>query len=229
MKTDNRKNNHNTLLQVSAGQGPKECGWVVAQVIKAMEVSAKAHQLKLNIETTVAYDKHLRKQSLIEPDAYLSVIVQISGTNRKAFIKEWEGTIQWRGESHYRPKHKRQNWFVSVNEVTPLKDEHQLMEELEKEVQFSSTRASGPGGQHVNKTSSAVQLTHPRTGIQLKVDTERSQHRNKQLALKRLQTLLDSKNHQTQSQQTKDRWQQHFHVGRGNAVKIFVGSEFKAH
>lgn len=59
--------------------------------------------------------------------------------------------------------------------------------------EFSFTRSSGPGGQHVNKTDSAVLLIHKPTGIQLKVQEFRSQYQNKQRALERLQELLQER------------------------------------
>lgn len=66
-------------------------------------------------------------------------------------------------------------------------------ETLLKECDLSYTRSSGPGGQHVNKTDSAVVLLHRPTGIRFKVSTYRSQFQNKQYALERLQRLLAEK------------------------------------
>ena len=65
--------------------------------------------------------------------------------------------------------------------------------ELLTQCDITATRASGPGGQHVNKTDSAVQVLHRPTGIQLKVGESRSQHTNKQIALERLQKLLEQR------------------------------------
>ncbi len=65
------------------------------------------------------------------------------------------------------------------------------LENLSKQCRFTTTRASGPGGQHVNKTDSAVIILHIPTGIQFKVSESRSQYQNKQLALERLQVILN--------------------------------------
>ncbi len=73
--------------------------------------------------------------------------------------------------------------------LTPIID----IDKLQTQCDFSFTRSSGPGGQHVNKTDSAVLLYHKPTGIQLKVSEYRSQYQNKQCALKRLQKLLAKK------------------------------------
>ncbi len=63
---------------------------------------------------SLAYDKELRKQDLVEPEALLSVLIRLEGIGANDFACSWEGEVKWQGESHYRPKHKRLNWFVGV-------------------------------------------------------------------------------------------------------------------
>jgi peptide chain release factor len=218
-------------LQITAGQGPKECGWVAAQVFRTICQEAKLQSLKLQLIETLAYDKMLRKQDMIEPDAYLSVLVRIEGQGAKAFSKSWSGDIKWHGESHYRPKHKRLNWFVGVVDIgsglnASLRssvNEHQL----KQEVSFEAMRSGGPGGQHVNKTSSAVRITHKPTGIKIRVEAERSQHRNKQLAMERLKMILEQGISEGQKDQERNRWLNHYQVSRGNPLRTFIGSDFK--
>lgn len=67
-------------------------------------------------------------------------------------------------------------------------------DELLRECEVETFRASGPGGQHVNKTESAVRLTHSPTGIAIVCRTQRSQHRNRQECLKRLRARLEKMN-----------------------------------
>ena len=66
---------------------------------------------------------------------------------------------------------------------------------LEREVEIDVLRASGPGGQHVNKTESAVRLTHPPSGVMVVVQDTRSQHRNREVAFERLAERLRRLNH----------------------------------
>jgi peptide chain release factor len=220
-------------LQITAGQGPKECGWVVAQVFRKIcqEAKSQTQSLKLELIETLAYDKVLRKQDMIEPDAYLSVLMRIEGQGAKAFSKKWVGDIKWHGESLCRPKHKRLNWFVGVVDISSealKQDSFSINEQqLKQEVSFEAMRSGGPGGQHVNKTSSAVRITHKPTGIKIRVEAERSQHRNKQLAMERLKMILEQGISDDQKDHERNRWLNHYQVSRGNPLRTFIGSDFK--
>ena len=87
-------------------------------------------------------------------------------------------------------------------------------------------RARGAGGQHVNKTNSAVRIKHRPTGLTVRIETDRSQHRNKQIALERLQLLLAQRLENEKSSIERIRWLQHYDVKRGSAIRTFLGPEF---
>ncbi len=214
-------------LQVTAGQGPKECGWVVAQVFRNICQEAKSNALKLQLIESLAYDKVLRNQELIEPDAYLSVLVRIEGQGAQTFSDSWVGDIKWHGESHYRPKHKRLNWFVGVVALQVPSSSSLDERQLKRDVSFETMRSGGPGGQHVNKTSSAVRITHKPTGIKIRVEADRSQHRNKQLAIERLKIILEQGMNEELKDQERSRWLNHYQVSRGNPIKTFLGKNFQ--
>ena len=97
----------------------------------------------------------------------------------------------------------------------------------ESEIEFQTCRSGGKGGRHVNKTESAVRATHKANGISVQVESERSQHANKKLAL----TLLAQKLAEHHAGQTDDYARaQHsrlYQVERGNPKRTFVGTEFK--
>ena len=88
-----------------------------------------------------------------------------------------------------RPGHKRQNWFVGVKTVD-LAAAPAEASIAPADVRFETLRAGGPGGQHQNTTDSAVRAVHLPTGIVVTARNERSQHRNKAIALQRLEAML---------------------------------------
>ncbi|MAZ88356.1 MAG: peptide chain release factor H [Cellvibrionaceae bacterium] len=213
-------------LQLSAGQGPKECGWVVAQLMKRLLQDAQKHSISAELVDSLAFDKAMRKQNLIEVDAYLSSLIRLEAIDVEAYVRSWLGPIKWQGESPYRPKHKRYNWFAGIELVSVNGDVGIDVKQLAREVDVEAMRSGGPGGQHVNKTSSAVRITHRPTGRQIRVESDRSQHRNRQLAMERLQIVLAEGVEAEGRAQVRDRWLQHYQVKRGNPVRVFQGSDF---
>jgi peptide chain release factor len=94
------------------------------------------------------------------------------------------------------------------------------------DIRFETLRASGPGGQHVNKTDSAVRATHLPSGLSVKVQTERSQHANKRLARALLAHKLQTQAEQAATTERTERWLCHSNVERGNATRVFRGEGF---
>lgn len=213
-------------LQLTAGQGPKECGWVVAQLCREVLKDACGLGLSAVVVESLAFDKALRKQDLIEADAYLSMLIRVEGKGADLFAGNWVGSIKWQGESMYRPKHKRINWFVSALVVEIPNVREIDIKDLQREVKVESMRSGGPGGQHVNKTNSAVRITHQPTGIQVRVEADRSQHRNRQLAMERLQMILADSSAKDEKAQDRARWKNHYQVKRGRPTRVFQGVGF---
>ncbi len=201
-------------IQITSGRGPAECCWVVAQVLKVFIRTLKEEQLAYTI---------LQKVQGIENRTLQSVTVQIEGNALEQFLKPWKGTIQWIGKSSFRPQHKRKNWFVGLYEI----EENQEFQLYEKDIIYQSTRSSGPGGQHVNKVSSAIRAIHQPSNIQVLVMDSRSQHQNKKIARQRLQDKVAEMQLQTLKDTVKHQWENHLQLERGNPVKVFSGSDFK--
>ncbi|MDN3638759.1 peptide chain release factor H [Simiduia curdlanivorans] len=215
-------------LQISAGQGPRECGWVVAKVTEKILAAASQIKLCATLLEARAFDKASMKRNVLEPEtaSYKSALISLAGDGAQALFEQWQGSVQWQGESPYRPGHKRTNWFVSVQCVDYSCLSPASISALEKDVRFEATRSSGPGGQHVNKTSSAVWATHLPTGIKLRVESDRSQHRNRRIALERLQLQLNATEQAAVQQQVAANRLAHYQLQRGNAVKVFCGADF---
>ncbi len=201
-------------IQISAGRGPAECCWVVAKT--AAHITNLAPRLNCKAS-------HLQYITGPMKDTYRSVLIAIDGDNEKMFLKRYQGTVQWIGRSMYRPEHKRKNWFVDIQAFSSIK---QTELDLSK-VRVERMRASGPGGQHVNKTESAVRLTHIPSGFSVIAQEERSQHLNKSLAMTRLRELLQNMEDDKMKSANQQRWAQHNELQRGNAKHVFTGKNFE--
>ena len=201
-------------LQMSAGRCPSECEWVVGRLVPVLTQELAARGL--------AVEEIDRTPGTNAGDAR-SVLLRVSGPEVTAKVADWLGTVQWIGTSPYRPHHKRKNWFVSVAAFV----EPNTPTWNERELNIETLRASGPGGQHVNRTESAVRVTHRPTGLSVLAQEERSQHLNRRLALARLAARL-AERAERQSQAAEDqRWRQHTQLERGNAVRVYRGLDWK--
>ena len=208
------KNNTSAIIQLTAGRGPAECCWVVAKVLKAFLSDCKSYGMDYTF---------LHSEAGSENRTIQSVTVQIHGDNTTELLSTWLGTIQWIGTSSFRKYHKRKNWFVGMFEVD-LPSEVKL--DL-KEVQFQAIRSSGPGGQHVNKVSSAIRANHLPTGTFVVVMDTRSQHQNKKIAIERLTEKLSDLHKAALKKQATQHWENHLQLQRGNPIRVFKGSDFK--
>ncbi len=201
-------------IQISAGRGPRECGWVVARLAEALI----AETGKEGIET------QLLETGMDRDDVVRSMLLSLSGPGTEDFAATVEGTMQWIGTSPFRPKHKRRNWFVKVS-ILPVPEDAPELDPTK--LRFTAMRASGPGGQHVNTTDSAVRLEHLPTGLVTVAREERSQHANKRLALAKLARLLADEEDRKRSRMQKDSWDRHNSLERGNAIRVYQGPKFR--
>jgi peptide chain release factor len=205
--------NRELWLQITAGQGPVECAWAVVKVLEEIQREASAASIVW---------KTLEIEPGPEPGTANSALISISGGSQlERFAASWSGTVQWTARSPFRPEHKRKNWFVGIDVIEPV-DETRFHP---KDVRWETMRASGPGGQHVNRTESAVRVTHLPTGVQATAAEERSQHRNRKLALARLARKLAGVASKRQGEARQARWRAHQQLERGNPVRIFRSVE----
>lgn len=200
-------------LQVSAGRGPAECAWVVPRVARSIIRDAAAHATKVEVLDSVPGRM---------PKTLDSVLLSLTGGNLDILQKAWVGTILWVGQSPFRPHQRRKNWFVGVQALAvPVQPAWS-----EKDLHFRTMRSSGPGGQHVNKTESAVRVTHLPTGLAVTAREERSQAANRRLALARLAGLMEKQLRASEQAGRQERWAQHDRLERGNPVRVFRGPDF---
>jgi len=204
----------NIILQITSGRGPAECCWVVAQILRVMMDEAKKRGLTHSL---------LQVENGPEKDTLYSATIQLKGKEVDTFMKEWMGSILWVGRSPYRPYHKRKNWFVAVNKLNLIQEEVSIPDQ---DIAYQAIRSGGPGGQHVNKVSTAIRATHIPSKRSILASDSRSQLQNRKLAKERLIQLLQLDRLQEKDQKEKEDWQNHNALQRGNPVKVFKGGGF---
>lgn len=198
------------LLQFSSAQGPEECCLAVE---KASNYFLKS-TIKQQVNVTVL-EKEPSRHGL------KSALVSLEGADALSIAQQWAGSVQWQCASTLRPRHKRKNWFIGVACF------EQPDEINDSEIVFETMRSNGPGGQHVNKTESAVRATHIATGISVKVQSERSQHANKKLAKQLIAWHLEAYMMKQHASLNSQRHIAHHRVIRGDATLCFSGNDFE--
>jgi peptide chain release factor len=198
------------ILHITAGKGPGECQWVVAQLARAFAKEARGMGLECEVLDGLE-------------DLPSSILLRVRGEAASAFAAERIGSNQWIGTSPFRPRHKRRNWFVGVA-LAPEPDA--IIDLKDEDIDYQAMRASGPGGQHVNKTDSAVRATHRPTGLVATAQEQRSQHANRRLARMKLGIMLEERRGQANDGAKRSQWQAHQDLERGNAVRVYFGDRF---
>ena len=203
-----------TWVLFSSGTGPSECELAVAGLVEKFVQEATRSGF-----TPVVIDTR-------EGDhGPLSVLLSVDQTPElDNFLREWTGTIKWICQSPIRKSWQRKNWFVSVTVLAEPAKQDVLSE---RDIKVETMRASGPGGQHVNKTDSAVRMTHIPTGIVVNAREERSQHRNRALAMARLLEAILAIETRNEKKTDNQLWQAHNDLERGNAIRVYKGKSFQ--
>ncbi|MEJ5146688.1 MULTISPECIES: peptide chain release factor H [Sphingobacterium] len=200
-------------IQLSSGKGPKECDFFLTKVLSIFKREALEKQILVTIVS----------QEQSEGELIRSAICKLTGHDIDIFLQSWTGSLQWTCTSPFRTFHKRKNWFIALFIVNE-KNEVAISED---DILYQMIRSSGPGGQHVNKVSSAVRALHMPTGLMVVAMDTRSQLQNKKLATERLALKIMNMQDLTVKQEKDLQWHNHAEIERGNPIRVFKGIKFK--
>lgn len=203
---------HNdAILSLHAGAGGTEsCDWA-AMLFRMYSrwASDKGYQLEV-------------LDSLDGDEAGIkSITFQISGENAYGYLKSEKGVHRLVRISPFNAAGKRQTSFVSCDVMPDIEDNIDI-EIADDDIRIDTYRSSGAGGQHINKTSSAIRITHLPTGIVVQCQNERSQHMNKDKAMQMLKAKLYLLKQEENAKKAADIRGDVTEIGWGNQIRSYV-------
>ncbi len=149
------------------------------------------------------------------------VTFEVQGENAYGYLRSEKGVHRLVRISPFNAAGKRQTSFVSCDVIPDIEDEIEI-EINDDDLRIDTYRASGAGGQHINKTSSAIRITHLPTGIVVQCQNERSQHMNKDKAMQMLKAKLYLLKQQEQADKVSDIRGEIKEIGFGSQIRSYV-------
>ncbi|MDB2390552.1 peptide chain release factor 2 [Alphaproteobacteria bacterium] len=167
------------------------------------------------------YKVQMIEESAGEEAGIKSVTMRIDGENAYGWLKTESGVHRLVRISPYDSSARRHTSFASAW-IYPVVDENIEIEIEDKDLRIDTYRASGAGGQHVNKTDSAIRITHLPTNIVVQCQNDRSQHRNRATAFNMLKARLYELELQKREEAASDAAASKTDIGWGNQIRSYV-------
>ncbi len=202
---------NNAILKLNAGAGGTEsCDW--ASMLYRM-YKRWAERKGFTIEELDFLEG--------EEAGIKSVTFQVNGLNAYGYLKSEKGVHRLVRISPFNAQGKRQTSFVSLDVMPDIQEDVDI-EIKDDELRIDTYRSSGAGGQHINKTSSAIRITHLPTGIVVQCQNERSQHMNKDKAMQMLKAKLYMLQQEANAEKLSDIRGEVTEIGWGNQIRSYV-------
>ena len=201
----------NAILSLHAGAGGTEsCDW--AQMLFRM-YSRWADKKGFSLEVLDSLDG--------DEAGIKSITFQINGENAYGYLKSERGVHRLVRISPFNAAGKRQTSFVSCDVMPDIEDDIDI-EVNDDDIRIDTYRSSGAVGQHINKTSSAIRITHFPTGIVVQCQNERSQHMNKDKAMQMLKAKLYMLKQEENAAKAAGIRGEVTEIGWGNQIRSYV-------
>lgn len=201
----------NAILKLNAGAGGTEsCDW--CSMLYRM-YTRWAERKGFSIEVLDYLDG--------DEAGIKSVTFQVNGTNAYGYLKSEKGVHRLVRISPFNAQGKRQTSFVSLDVMPDIEDDVDV-EINEEDLRVDTYRSSGAGGQHINKTSSAIRITHLPTGIVVQCQNERSQFQNRDKAMQMLKAKLYMLQKEANAEKLSDIRGEVKEIGWGNQIRSYV-------
>ncbi len=207
---------NNAIVTLHAGAGGTEaCDWV-----------SMLYRMYTRWAAAKGYDLEVLDSLDGEEAGIKSVTFQVNGDNAYGYLKSEKGIHRLVRISPFNAAGKRQTSFASCD-VMPEIEEDLDVEINDDDIRVDTYRSSGAGGQHINKTSSAIRITHLPTGIVVQCQNERSQHMNKDKAMQMLKAKLYLLKQQENAEKAADIRGDVTEIGWGNQIRSYVMQPYK--